>query len=253
VSDVPPPAEPSVKKPRFKAPDTMTREQWDEMRHNLPERIDEVMASFREDKLSVKPRAPAQQQEDDGQSTLFLLSDIPDPVRKKHWPWIALGLTLVSSVVAIYLYNEHAANLGAANKVEPSSSITSGKITDPNIPTPAPTPDSALTSAPVVPPATAIAPDATKQATTPVTVPATTPTSEIPNIPTPTPRSAAVQPAAEKTPPPEVKSPVAPAKSKPLKNKAGAKQSKPAHAADEEVRTIEDLTPLLRGKDAKQP
>lgn len=43
-------------KSRFRSPDTLTRAQWDSSREQLGDKIDEVMASFREDKLSVKPR-----------------------------------------------------------------------------------------------------------------------------------------------------------------------------------------------------
>lgn len=254
MSEAPPPAESSVKKPRFRAPDTMTREQWDAMRNSLPERIDEVMASFKEDKLSVKPRAAVpHDDDDDGQSTLFLLSEGPEPVRKSRWIWLVAGVGLVGLLgLGWYVNNERASRAKPAYQPDPATSaVTGGKILDPtsavNI---APQDDAKTTQAEITQPPV-VAPAAAS--TTPA-VRADKDDKQQEALKLSPPASKQEKQTVDVAPAVEPKAPAPSTKPKNNKNKPGSKPAnKPAHTADEEVRTIEDLTPLLRGKDNKQP
>lgn len=80
---------------RFRSPDTMTRENWESMRNNLPNKIDEVMASFRDDKLEVTPRAKSAQ-------VKAAAPEAPPP--RASWPWFVAGAMAALVAVAIFAY-----------------------------------------------------------------------------------------------------------------------------------------------------
>ncbi|MFC4161353.1 hypothetical protein [Chitinimonas lacunae] len=169
---------------RFRSPDTMTRENWEAMRNNLPHKIDEVMASFRDDKLEVSPRPyrakPAAKAE-----------PLPPPSRAS-WPWFAAGalFALIAVAVLAYWFTRPSA--------EPTLSTPPGKAP---VGTLAPPPDVlAPRPAPATPraatPPTAPSPVA-PQLTTPAPT-AETPAASAEAKPKPKPvRKAAPKPVAE--------------------------------------------------------
>ena len=93
---------------RFKSyleANTVEQERFDAMRHSLPTKIDEVMASFREDKLTVHQHDTISGVDDDAQ---------PKRRRLQWWPW-AMGGVLLLSIAVVWLnegHGDHAATSG---------------------------------------------------------------------------------------------------------------------------------------------
>lgn len=217
------PPEARKSKPRFRPPDTMTREHWEAMRAELPDKIDDIIASFREDRLSVHPRA-VPEHEDEAETedweedpTTLLLPNAHRQARRRRLLGLLGLLALSGAAAALYFYGV------------PGSATTTPA--PPNGVLPISTPDQ---SAPISaqgqgsePPASGGSP--AEPSSVLGTQPATTASS--PAATDPRPESAAPAP-----------------KPKP---RAKPKET-PAPKPDEaEVRTVEDLTPLLRGKNDK--
>jgi hypothetical protein len=193
---------------RLRPPDTTTLERWSRMRAALPDKIDEVMASFRDDKLAVTP--PDAQTEPMAQP---LLREVP--VSQPVWPWFlaGAGVAAVLLVVGYVVLYPHAA---------PVTVIKAGQapLADTSLPPVLPTTPSVPSSLPAPSPASTAFPTA---ASSPTLIGADARRETV----------ARVQASPSATPKPATAKP-----SKPVP---------PRKPAEEEVRYTEDLTPLLRG------
>ncbi|MBV1776633.1 hypothetical protein KSF73_13025 [Burkholderiaceae bacterium DAT-1] len=86
---------------RFRAPNTMTRAEWEKMRVALPDKIDEVMASFRDQKIEVSD--PLTRGDDD---TSWLFEEPEEP--RSYLRIFLLGMLIgVAMLAAMFFWMQH--------------------------------------------------------------------------------------------------------------------------------------------------
>ncbi|MDK2123667.1 hypothetical protein [Parachitinimonas caeni] len=217
---------PSRHTPAYRDPDTSVRAEWDAMREGLPDKIDEIIESFKEDKIEIVPRKPVPVVNDMVQVT----AKEPSRGHKVWMPLLLAGLLVIVGV-AYWMGGQSAKDghppggvstpgAGELKSMHPEQPVVgTSVITEvPKVTTapPGPTSDRLAASSESVAAVGEGAEDAL------VKVPA--------------------KPAAEAEPATAITAKAAEpvlAKPKPAKKKA-------AKAEDTEVRFTEDITPLLR-------
>lgn len=86
---------------RFRAPNTMTRAEWEKMRVDLPDKIDEVMASFRDQKIEVSD--PLTKGDDD---TSWLFEEPEEP--RSPLRIFLLGMLIgVAMLAGMFFWMQH--------------------------------------------------------------------------------------------------------------------------------------------------